>query len=516
MSLYKLRDLIRKIKVLSPRASLIASAAAYMIIKPVGYLRLLLIAYLFGASAGIDAYYIASGAVSLIMGIAASVIHTSVMPNLMRLSAKDEAAARSYFAVVIRYVLVWGVIAVFVIMLFPAGCVWLFASALDSERAEIAKNMLLLLLPMGYTQLLSALLNVWANYKKIYSLINIINALATPAGLLILLILFPFMGVYAVALSLLIVAVVFTLISLYLLRDIPIVPSTSIPENILKKTAKDAFMCIWVLGAGIFYTVIDCWFAAGLEEGNVSAISYASQIITQIMIIAILASQIHLTHLSRIFEDEALLSESLNKSLAIGWAYMLPIACASAALSFPIIKVILGYGAFDYRAISLTAPCFAILAVGTPFLAWIIIMNNWGVATSRLKLLFTVSCVSICLNVFLDWLFAPIWGAAGICAATSLIQVALGIYYVYRMAPGGTFKRQAPSAMKQVIFSSVWASALFYISDHTFASIISGVAAVFFHLYVCEYFGWLGPVPELWRPRALLGMVYRVFIMKKL
>jgi len=505
--LQKLRALIRKIKVLSPRASVIVSTIAHVITKPIGYLKLVLIAYLFGASAGMDAYYIASGAITLIMGLAVNIVQNAVLPNLMRLSSKDDAAARSFFAYVIRFVLVWGGIVAVVVMIFPLECIWLFASSLDSERAVIAKYMLLLLLPMGYTQLLSALLSIWANYKKVYSLMNVVNALASPASLIILLMLVPFIGVYSVALSLSLVNIVFSIIMLYLLRDIPLFPKTSVPKDTLGNTAKDAVMCIGIFGTVTFCTVIDRWFAAGLEAGNVTVISYAYQMTTLLMMFVGLVSQMYLTYSSRISEDAALLKESLNKSLAIGWAYMLPIACASAALSLPIVKLAFGYGAFDEWAVSTTAKCFSILAVVTPLSVWAAIMSNFGLATSRLKLILTASCISVFFNVILDWLFVPIWGAMGLCAATSIILGSQGIYYVYRMAPKGTFARQVPSVIKQVVFSSVWAIALFFISSYTFTSILIGTIMVALHLFACEYFGWLEPVPESWRPRAMLDMV---------
>ena len=486
---------------------MIVSSIAQITIKPIGYVRLVLIAYVFGVSAGIDAYYVATGAVSLIMGLAVSIVQNAVLPNLMRLSSSDDAAARSYFAYVIRFVLVLGAIVVFVVMIFPSKCIWLFASTLDAERAEIAAKMLLLLLPMGYAQLLSALLSVWANYKKIYSLINIMNALASPVGLLILVVLIPFMGVYSVALSLSLVNIIISIITLYLLRDIPLIMNTIIPADVLKKTAKDSGLCIGILGAGTFYTVVDRWFAAGFEAGNISAISFSSQIVSLMMIFAGLTSQMHLTYSSRISGDKELLKESLNKSLAIGWAYMLPLAVAATALSFPIVKLSLGYGAFDERAVSITSPCFAILAVVTPFSVWSVIMSNFGLATSRLGMILRISYASVIFNVFLDWLFAPIWGAPGLCAATSLNQGAVGIYYIYKLAPSGTFTRQIPSAIKQIIFSSVWALALFFISDYMFTSIIVAAAMIAVHMFACEYFGWLEPVPESWRPRAMLGII---------
>ena len=505
--MHKLRALIRKLKALSPRASVIVSSIAQITIKPIGYLRLVLIAYLFGASAGVDAFYIASGAVSLIMGLAVSIVQTAVLPNLMRLSSEDDNAARSYFAYVIRFVLVLGVMAVFVVMFFPVKCIWLFASTLDDERAGIAAKMLLLLLPMGYAQLLTALLSVWANYKKIYSLINIINAFASPAGLLILIILIPFMGVYSIALSLSLINIAIFIVSMYLLRDIPLFLKTEIPAGFLRKTAIDSGLCIGILGAGTFYTVVDRWFAAGLEAGNISAISYSSQIASLMMIFVGITSQMHLTHSSRISDNVSLLEESLNKSLAIGWAYMLPLACVATALSFPIIKLSFGYGAFDERAVSLTAPCFAILAVVTPFSVWTAIMSNFGLATSKLNFILKITYVSVFINVFLDWLFAPIWGAPGLCAATSMNQVVVCIYSVHQLAPRGTFARQVPSIVKQVVFSTVWAVILFFISDNMFTSIVVGITLVAVHLFACEYFCWLEPVPESWRPRAMLEIV---------
>lgn len=492
---------------LSPRASVVLTTISQLATKPIGYIRVILTAYLFGASAGMDSFYIAQGAINLIMGLSLSIVQTAVMPNLMRLSATDDEAAKSFLAWVARFVFAWGTTAMILLILFPSDCIWLFASNLDDTRISMAAKMLLIMLPMGYLQLLGALATIWANYKKQYAVSSIVGLPGTFLLLLLLISLAPVIGVYAVAASVTISSVVFTGIFIYLFRDFPIRPKVKVPIDVIKKTGSDALMCIGMLGAGIMYGVTDRWFAAGLDAGNVTAISYAAQTVAYVMAFTGIASQMHLTHSSRVSLDAQAINETLNKSLAIGWAYMLPVAFSVAALAFPIIKILFGYGAFDAKAIEITAPCLAIEAIVMPLSIWGGLMGNYGLATSRLKLILSVSYISVCLNIFLDWLFAPIWGAAGICAATSLNQGTLGLYYMYRMAPKGTFAIQIPPILPQIALAASWSSVLFYISDNTFISLFLGGVFVITHLLLCEYFGWLTAVPQNWRPRALFSMV---------
>lgn len=490
------------IKTLSPRTSIVVTTIATIGTKVVNYVRYLLIAYLFGISSGMDAYYVAFGAVGLAMGLAVEIVQTSVVPHLVKLSVTDETAARSFFAWVVRFVVGWGAFVLIVLMIFPAEYLWIFAGNLDAERMSIAINMLRILLPMGYAQLLGALLFIWANYRKSYSVSSIINFLTSPSFIVILVLLAPYMGVYAVAFSASIAAIVATMFMFFMLRDIPFKPAGNVPREVLGRTGRDAVWCVGMLGAGFLYGVTDRWFAAGLEAGNISAISYSSQFLMLIISFTVVASQMQLTRSASNEQAEKL----LNKSLAIGWAYILPVTFATVALSAPMVKAVLGHGAFNERAIAITAPCLMVSAVALPFMVWNLILGNFGISTSRLKLIVFASYASVLSNVFLDWLFTPIWGAVGICAATSLNRLMLGGYYMSRMAPKGVASRQIPDALRQSLFAAVWGVGLYCVSDHTILALVLGGICVVFHVFFCEYMGWMSQVPEAWRPSEMVRL----------
>lgn len=500
---------IERIKKLSPRTSIVVTTLARMGSKVTGYVRYLLIAYLFGISAGMDAYSVAVGAVGLAMGLATSVVRMCVVPHLMRLSAKDEVAARSFFAWVARFVVGWGALVLIVLMIFPTEYLSIFAGNLDANRMSTAADMLRILLPMGYAQLLGALLIIWANYRKAYSVGSIVNFVVSPPFIILLVLLAPHAGVYAVALSASITAIALTVVEFSVLRDIPFKAAGEVPREILGKTGRDAIMCFGVLGAGFLYGVTDRWFAAGLEAGNISAISYSDHVMTLVTSFTAVASQMQLTHSSGAAGDAARSKKLLNTSLAIGWAYILPIAAATVALSTPIITVVLGHGAFDEKAIAITASCLMVSSVALPFMVWNTVLTNFGIATSRLKQIVFRSYGTVLLNVFLDWLFTPIWGAAGICAATALNRVMIAVYYMHKIAPRGVVSKQIPDALKQMLFAAVWGVGLYCVSDYVVLSVLLGGMCALVHVFFCEYMGWMSQVPEAWRPRALLSMILK-------
>lgn len=509
--LEKLRRLVWQLKNLSPRASVAAVTIAQIIPKPIGYIRLVLVAYLFGASAGMDAYNVAEGALGLLLGLPLSIVQTAVIPNLMRLSAKDDTAARSFFAWIARFVMIWGAVMAAAVVLFPREVLWLFAAQLDDARVNIARVMLMIVLPASYVRLLGSMVVIWGNYKKSYSVQSVVTAPAGVLALVLMLIFVPFMGVYSVPASISIAGIIFTLMAYYLLRDMPLKPRTPVPRDVLRKTGHDAIMSLGMLAAGVLYGVTDRWFAAGMAAGNMTALSYATLVSQLPTMITAACVNMFLTHSSRVSSDSEALHSSLNKALAIGWAYMLPVAFGMAAAAKPIISMALGYGAFDATAVSITASCVAVQALVLPLGIWSNLMGQFGLATSRLKLILGVSYVSVFLNVVLDWLFAPIWGAAGLCAATSLNQASLGIYYIYRMAPKGTFALHLPWIARQTAFAAVWAAALYQLSDSKLATFTVGAALGAAHLFVCERMGWMRDVPAGWRPTEMCAMVLSRF-----
>ena len=79
----KLRDAVCGVQ--GTRTGALVSTVVGALSKPMGYLRTLLLAWLFGASAGMDAFYLAMGILSLIGQIVSDVAESALLPRLPRL-----------------------------------------------------------------------------------------------------------------------------------------------------------------------------------------------------------------------------------------------------------------------------------------------------------------------------------------------------------------------------------------------------------------------------------------------
>ncbi len=378
--------------------------------KALGYGRVVLMAVLFGASAGMDAYYVAVGAVGLLAATFQNALESAVLPHLAQ--PEREGRDSDLMASIFRAVILLSLPALLAMGLFARPFVRLFAYHFEAERLRLASVMILLLLPFGAVTILQGLLTAWSNHRGRYALTSValggVNLLYIP----LIALLGTIWGVYGIALAQSLSFAAAAGLLWRLCGGLPLRLKGPLPWDLLKRAAADSLLCVGLVGAGSLYSATDRFFASALPAGSVSAISYGAIVFGLPLSFAAQPLLIYLTRSSKTEASGTSAKGQLQAALAIGWGYFVPCGAALAAASLPLLNLVLAYGAFDARAASLTASCLAALAVALPFALCRTVLYRHIQSIGKLRLFVLWSYLSVGFNIALDWYLAPPSGSA--------------------------------------------------------------------------------------------------------
>lgn len=488
------------------RTGAIVSTLIGMASKPVGYVRILLLAWLFGASAGMDAFYLSLGILGLICQIVQSVSESALLPRLIRLRASgaSESLMSSVCAVCAAGVLAAGGFVFF----FPELPVRFFARRFDPARLSLAAKMLRILVPWAVGSIFLALLGVWNNYRERYSLTIGLSVLGYATMIPLIFLSAGVLGIYSVPTVYSLVLVFLTIAVWRVTEDFPFrAKGAPLPRGAMKSLGLDSLLCLGIVGASSLYQLVDRYFAAGLPEGNIAAINYAGQIYMLPLGLLAPTLMIYLNRASVLAENAQKAQEHLGTVMSMSWLYLFPPSAVLAGLAEPIVKLLLGYGAFDAAAVGMTAPCVTAAAGALPLLLWGQVLARYAQACGKLKMILLVSYGALFLNALLDWALVPHWGAPGLCLATAVTWGGSALVYSLLLV-----KSQLLVVLRQVwgstMFFSATAWGLYLAELPPLVSLGCGGGVLAVYYLLGERLGAFAAAPAGWRPLALL----RVFL----
>ena len=87
-------------------------------LKPIGYLRYLMIAWLFGASASMDAFNMSIGLIAFLVGSMASSLESAVLPTLVSAVQRDPESGRDLMGCINQLIIAFGCLVCLAIAFF--------------------------------------------------------------------------------------------------------------------------------------------------------------------------------------------------------------------------------------------------------------------------------------------------------------------------------------------------------------------------------------------------------------
>lgn len=505
----------RLASVKSARGVSFTLAAVTMSSKPLGYLRMLITAWAFGTSPGMDAFHLASGIVALFAGSIGNAMQSAVMPELERVSREPDGAmcARDLVACIAWILIFLTGLLCAALAVAPGVLVRFFASGFDAERIRMGAVMLWWLVPYAVITMCRPLFEVWAMFTERYTLSaltsSLFNLIAIPALLLGV----PLIGVYAVAFSTSAANVFCFALFFAAMRGVPLFWRWGrLRWDSLRNVGRNTVYVLIVASASTLFMVVDRYFASTLPSGSVAAISYAGTIFGILTQAANIPLFYFLSRMSKaVMEDPGEAHAMQGRALALMMAYFVPVSIFMPVCARPVVSLLYGWGNFDAAAVQTTAIPLAAYSLGLVWALMASAIARYAQACQRFGAIVLLTWLLVGANALFDWLLVGRWGLWGLAIATSVTQMISFWLYFFVMMRGSTlaflWRTRFPH---QILVAAAFAAMAAWFGRfgdvvQLFCALMLGAA----YLLSAERLGLMRCAPEHWRPSRLFVFLWR-------
>jgi putative peptidoglycan lipid II flippase len=411
-------------------AQSLAVATGLLLARALAFVRDMIIAYHFGASAQTDAYLI-SAQVPLVFDsvMAGGALYSALTPVAASCIAGDHSDERLKYLVRNSTTLVLcsgatvGVLGGFCSPLLATA----FGAGLNHEAHNIAIKLIVLTmlsLPfLGLTNITWAALNTKGHFWG--------PALAQSLGnitLIVFALLFAGpVGIYALGIGYVVGAVLQVVAQYSELHrmNLPL----GLVLNLRDPDLKAALVVFWPLAIGNMVSVmspaVDNFFASFLAPGSVTALRYAQGLTIPFSVLSIAVSVPVLPRLSLAVarNDSIYIAALLNRLIRVLSLLSFGAAAWLIVMRESIVSLLYQRGAFDQLAVQRTAGALAVYAIAVPFASVYYLLLRGLLAFSKSRLILVVSLAGLALNLGLDLLFLPSLEHIGIALSSLCVQV---------------------------------------------------------------------------------------------
>ncbi len=335
-------------------------------------------AHTFGASTTLDIYFAAFRIPDILFTIGSTLIGSAILLPHLTPYAKDEIKMRSIANDIFTVFAIGFLVILIIVFISMPFLLKLLAKEFSASEFQVLVNMsrFLLLSPfiLGISNLFST---ITQSLQKFFvsSLAPVVYNVGIIVGVLVL---YPIVGIYGLALGVLIGALFHIGIQLPTL-----VISKSLPRfhgvkdwALLKKIALTALPRTFTLSTNKIELFLLTALGVFIAEGSVSVFNLTWNL--QNAPLSLIGASIGLAVyplMIRAYADKDIESfdNHLSKALQSAFFWTIPIAGAIVMLSEPIVRLILGTGAFQGNAITVAAAALATFIIGLPSQAAILI-----------------------------------------------------------------------------------------------------------------------------------------------
>lgn len=409
-------------------------AGMTMISRLLGFARDVVIASLFGAGMGADAFFIAFKIPNYMRRLfAEGAFSQAFVPMLSEYRQTRSHAQVMRFLGHITGVLLTVLIAVVIIGVVCAPLfITIFAPGFLDEplRFDLAVRLLRVCFPyilfISITACAGAILNcyetfmvpaltqVWSNIAIIACAIYLSPHLETPIMSL----------AYGVVLAG-IAQMLFQLPFLKAKRLLP-TPRPSLQDEGVNKVLKRMVPAIFGVSVAQISLLIDSLFASFLPVGSISWLYYSDRL-TQLPlgVFGVAVGTVVLPHLSRKFSDKSADEYSQTLDWALRWLLIigLPSVLGLLFLAAPVLSTLFQHGRFTGMDVRMASHSLMGFAVGLQFFMFIKVLASGYYARQNIRTPVKIAAYAVLLNIVLNALLIGPLAHAGIALATSIAGI---------------------------------------------------------------------------------------------
>lgn len=397
-----------------------------LISKGLGFFREIMIANRFGSGMETDTYFVAMTATVIIIGTIGAAIKTTLVPIFSEVESKHGKKGKLIFLNnVFNIVLVAGFFIVIFGYIFSPLTIRILAKSFEGAQFDLAVKLNRIGLPiamfLGLTHVFTGLLDS-----------NEIFGPSAISGLpynFVFLIYLIFFGGSASIETLMMVTVLAT--STQFLILLPAVRhmgyryrfKINLKDRYLRKSM---YLVLPVLlGSAVqqINIVIDRTLASGLEQGSISALTYASRINDMVIAVFIMAiTTVIFPMLSRAFSDDNMnrVKEILGQGIDVILLITVPATIGLLLLAEPLVYLFFQRGSFVARDTMMTSQALIFYSLGLVGFSLRLMLNRVYYSFQDTKTPMINGAIAVVVNLGFNLVLIGPMGHSGLALATSI------------------------------------------------------------------------------------------------
>ena len=414
--------------------SLINTLLYQIFSKGIGYGKYLLFAFLFGTSMQMDAYNMALTILDVSMFVLGHVFSVVGIPMLVKSRKKSFTAFKKLSGSIFVFSLVLAAIIIVFQYIFFYDLVSILAPGFDDKKSALSYEIFKYFLPMNIVYLPYFALISFFRSLNLFSISNFLDFLIAIFSIAYLVIFISLSVAY-------VFAIFFALYFAIKIKIIGFTGSIFTPymKNMYKNIAK---LSLWFLVLQL-YRVVDKGFASLLDNGAISALVYASMLISGMGFVFDFA-YVYITKFSEKEDKAAVFTLAIKLYIFL----TLPVVVYLLFYSKEFISIIYGGGKFDKNSIEITSSIIVILS---PLLFLSLVNGLFQSLYQSLEKYAYVICLSligVLINFVLNYLWISKYGIVGIALATLVstgVIIALNLLIIH-------YKENLHLSYKNILF----------------------------------------------------------------
>lgn len=400
---------------------------ATLLSRPLGYVRAAIQAWLFGATAAMDAFVLAFSIPSILQVILLTGPLSSILVPMLTAYRDDRRAFNSLFNSLFTLCLTFGVIISILVAYYAAGIMELAGPGLDSTTRALATWLFRLTLPMLVMQALLSVCKGALNTLDHYGAPEYAGAVFNVVMIATTLLLVRRLGIMSLAIgaSLGSAAQLLMQFPFLLRRGVRYRPCFRLDLDIRQfmRLSKGAFISAMVTPMNAF---IDRRLASLLFPGAVAALNYAFLLfLLPASLCVVPLSTVLLTDLASLYHQGNInvLQQRALSALRLVLILTVPVACLGAWLATPVTSLVYEYGRFQAADTAYTAAALWAYVLGLPFYGTTHVLSRCFYATQDTMTPALVNIVALGLNIVCDLLFMRWFSHWGIALASTAVML---------------------------------------------------------------------------------------------
>jgi putative peptidoglycan lipid II flippase len=406
--------------------SIINTFLYQIVTKAIGYIKYLLFAFLFGLSFEMDAYNMALTILDVSMFVLGHTFSVVGVPQLVKAREKSLLAFKKLSGSIFIFSIVLAMIIIPLQYIYFDNLISLLAPGFDVDKMGYSKDLFNYFLPMSVVYLPYFALMSFFRALNLFSVANLLEFIIAIVSFLYLII-FMKNGINIIPLSLDFAYIIAFVVGVYFAIKYKIIGFYGSLNTIsMKKIYKNILkLSLWFLVLQL-YRVVDKGFASLLEDGMISALIYASMLISSFTFIFDFA-YIYLTKFSQKNDKSILFTMALRLYLFLS----IPIMVFLVFYSYEFIGIIFGHGAFTQKSVEITA---SIMMISTPLIFLGLangLFQSLYQSLDKYSYIIFLSFIGVSINFGLNYVLIDNYGIYGISFATTVSTIVIFMINIY-------------------------------------------------------------------------------------